>query len=323
MATVSLALNGSTIVAKNTRKRILSLADQMNYQPNLVARSLAGGSNQLIGVLIDSRAPRILFRMLAYIEKEAAIHGYRIIVGEAHDSVEHLHQIYNTFRQYNTDGMICLAHDYPGQEKELRRFFNGTANMVFLGRPKLDNVSFVEISRSQATRETVDHLISQGYRKISLVCSRGDYNSVVNRMNAFREALMLHGMSSEEAEKMIYRIAHNTEENIRALCDRWILPGNYDAVIFCDDVGAAKTSKYLQRKGVSIPGDVGIVGSDNDEFCTYTSPELSSVDDEQELQAACLIRMLMEILSDRRAGKVSRSMTVQSRLIIRESSKRS
>lgn len=321
MATASLALNGSKIVAQKTRKRILSLADSLNYQPNLVARSLAGGSNQLIGVLVDSRAPRILFRLLTYIEKEAAQYGYRIIIGEAHDNVEHFREIHQTLRRYNTDGIICLAHDYPGQEEEFRRVFDGARNMVFVGRPKLDIAAYVDIDRSLAIRNGVEHLLSQGYRKIGMVCNSLNYISVTSKVTLFKDVIQTHGIAPEDTESMIYRVPNKSrEEGVVELCEKWIIPGHCDGIFVENDVWAAMICKYLQKKGLSAPRDIGIIGSDNDEFCTYTSPELSTIDDEQELQAACAVKMLMELLSDKKNDRISRSMTIQSRLVVRESS---
>lgn len=321
LATVSLALNGSRNVAQNTRNRILSLARRHNYQPNLVARSLAGGSNRLIGVLIDSRAPRAQFRLLAYIEKEAAQHGYRVMIGEAHDNVEHLHEIYDTFRQYSADGTICLAHDYPEQEVRFRELFGESPNMVFVGKPRLPHASYVEIDRSDAVSAAVRHLHQTGFRRIGMLCSIREYCSVTKRIAAFLKAQEELGI--REPERLICRLpGEDPEEQHERLYREWIHSGKVDSLLFESDSRAASVCKFLKKKGISIPNEFGIVGSDNEDVCDYCSPELTSIDDAQELQATYAIRMLLNMLNDKNNARIDRSVTVKSRLIIRESSRK-
>ena len=102
----------------------------------------------------------------------------------------------------------------------------------------------------------------------------------------------------------------------------WILCGKVDSLLFESDNRAALACKFLKKKGVSIPDDFGIVGSDNDDVCDYCSPELTSIDDAQELQATYAIRMLLDMLNDKNNACIDRSVTVKSRLIIRESSRK-
>jgi len=321
-ATASLALSDSPGVAQKTRRRIQELAQHLNYLPNPVARSLAGGANQLLGVLIDSRAPRIQFRMLAFIEREAACRGYRIMIGEAHDNVGHLRQIHDTFRQYGADGTICLAHDYPEQEEEFRNAFEGCPNIVYVGRPKLAHASYVDIDRSDACRGAILHLHEQGYRNIGMVCSGRNYASVLRRIELFRKVLEEQGIS--EVDSHIYRVDDDGKGDIyEKLYREKIQPGVFDALLTENDESAALLCKMLAGKEMRIPLEFGVIGSDNDDICDICTPELSSVDDEQKLIAYHSVRMLLDILKDGNSDQIDRSLTVKSRLVIRESSMKS
>lgn len=321
-ATASLALSNSGGVARETRRRIQELARTLNYQPNPVARSLAGGANQLLGVLIDSRAPRSQFRMLAFIEREAACRGYRIMIGEAHDNVGHLRQIHDTFRQYGADGTICLAHDYPGQEEAFRNAFEGCPNIFYVGRPKLAHASYVDIDRSDACRGAILHLHEQGYRKIGMVCSARNYASVSRRIELFRKTLLEQGIP--DADSRICRVGDDGKEDIyEKLYREKILTGAFDALLTESDESAALLCKMLAGKEMKIPAEFGVIGSDNDDICDICTPELSSIDDEQKLIAYHAVRMLLEILKDGSSDQIDRSLTVKSRLVIRESSMKS
>lgn len=320
-ATASLVLNGSPLVAEKTRKRVLELAMKLNYQPNLVARSLAGGSTRLIGVLLDSCAPRILFQLLTLIEREAASHGYRIMVGETHDNVEQLHLMYQTFRQYGADGVICLSHEYPGSEQELQRYFDGCPNIVFAGKPRLASASYLSIDRSEAIRNAVNHLHENGFRKIGLCCSDRDYDSELAKIAVFCSALSALG--DGEPETRVCRISTQPAEEVaRCVYEEFIRPGKLDALLAGNDSEAAFLCKLLTREGIRVPDEFGIIGFDNEQFCAFTTPEISSIDDELPLQARYMIRMLLEILNDRDEIHIDRTVTVRSRLVIRGSSMR-
>ncbi len=321
-ATASLALSDSPGVAQKTRRRIQELAQHLNYHPNPVARSLAGGANQLLGVLVDSRAPRIQFRMLAFIEREAACRGYRIMIGEAHDNVGHLRQIHDTFRQYGADGTICLAHDYPEQEEEFRNAFEGCPNIVYVGRPKLAHASYVDIDRSDACRGAILHLHEQGYRNIGMVCSARNYSSVQRRIELFRKTL--RELGDPDPGSRVYRIGEEDGQNLyEKLYQEKILTGVFDALLMESDESAALLCKMLAGKERKIPLEFGVIGSDNDDICDICTPEISSVDDEQKLIAYHSVRMLLEILKDGNSDQIDRSLTVKSRLVIRESSMKS
>lgn len=318
-ATVSLALNASGNVAGKTRIRIQELARRLNYQPNFVARSLAGGNNQLIGVLIDSRAPRVQFRMLALIEREAAGCGYKIMIGEAHDNIAQLREIHDTFRQYGAKGTICLAHDYPGQETEFCRAFEGCSNILYVGKPRVGHASYVAIDRSEAIRSAVRHLHEQGFQRIGMVCSALDYSSVSERIKGFRDIHQELGI--KDPSSRIFRMDNRHPETFcSGLWRNQIRCGKCDALLLENDMQAALICKILQREGVRVPEEFGIVGSDNDDFCRLCTPELTSIDDAQDLQAHHAVRMLLEILNDKSSDRIDRSLIVKSRLIIRESS---
>lgn len=325
MATVSLALNGSENVAEKTRKRILKLAHDKNYQPNLVARSLAGGNNYLMGILIDSKAPRVLFRLLAYIEREAGLHGYRIMIGEAHNNVQHLHEIYDTFRQYNVSGVICLAHDYPGQEDELKRLFNNCRNIVYIGRPKLDHASYVSIDRGAAMAQAIDHLESRGYKRIGMMCNAIDYRSTHNRIASLKQIMQERGI--DDITPMLFKFDEDVEggygsSNLERFIEEKVITGEFDAVMLESDVNAGMLCKLLAKRGISVPGDFGVIGSDNDDICIFCYPELTSIDDAQERQAEEAVKMLLSVIADKKAESIDRHVIVSSKLVIRESTMR-
>ncbi|MBN2642270.1 MAG: LacI family DNA-binding transcriptional regulator [Victivallales bacterium] len=317
VATVSFALNGSRGVSDNTRSRILRLADKHGYQPNLVARSLAGGSSRLIGVLIDSEAPQIYFKTLSYIEKEADRNGYRIMIGEAHNNVHHLHEIYEMFKQYNTSGVICLAHDYPGHEDELNRYFGECKNIVFLGRPAIENAAYVDSDRTEAFQAAINHLDSQGYCRIGMATDSLGHASILSREKIFRSIQAARGV--KDIDSLLF-YGNGELSDISRLFHEKIKQGLIDAVITRNDYFAGMLCKYLAAKHVRVPEDFGVIGVDNNNICMVCTPELSSIDDAREDQAVNAVKILMNMLNNRDEPLQSRQVLVKSKFIVRRSS---
>ena len=102
----------NTRVSEKTAEKIRSCVKRMEYHPNMLARGLVGKSSDLIGVVLDSCAPPVYHERLSLMEKYAALHGYRFMIGQAHDDVEKLKSFAHTFQSYGAAGIICLAHAY-------------------------------------------------------------------------------------------------------------------------------------------------------------------------------------------------------------------
>ena len=320
IATASLALNGSKEVSPQTTVRLQSLARKYDYHPNQIARTLAGGASMLVGVLIDSLAPPVQFRLLAIIEKLLSQHGYKTMIGEVHDDVEQSYVLCQTFRQYGVDGLLVLSHDYPQQEKRFQALFRNSPNTIFIGRPRLSQASYIDIDRSEAIHEALLTLSKNGYQRTGLLCESSAFLSGQSKISAFLKTQRQLGVSAPES--LICHLDSRTEFSYQEeLLREWILTGAIDSLLLQNDIHAAKLCKFLQRKGISIPEDFGLVGADNDSLCQYCSPELSSIDDALDLQAFHAVKLLMENTKEKQP-RITQIVKVRSKFIPRESSSR-
>ncbi len=314
---------GSTAVTEEKAELIRRTAGEMGYAPNLNARSLAGKPSRIIGILIDSTAPPVFFRTLAAIERIASGHGYRCMIGEAHDSLENLRGNVDIFMQYGVDGIISLAHGYPGRKTEfIRLFADYLDRMVFVGKPPHPDVAYVEIDRASAVKEAVRHLYDCGARRIAFIRGRRNWASLRQRQEGY-----IAGMKSLGFEEKDWRIYHYSEEIMTADAPResfkkqivrYILETRADGVVGLNDFIAHRLIFELAERGVRCPEDVRIVGSDNEPFTRYTIPPLTTIDSKTELQAEAVLELLLEQLSA--PGKtVPRRKIITPELILRKS----
>ena len=288
--------SGNIRVSAETARIIREAAQRLHYQPNLSARALTGQKSGLIGVLIDAQPPAVTFRTLAFIDKYATENGYRLLIGEAHNSIDSLYHHYSNFMQYNVDGVICRAHDYPGQEEKLRELFRNTGNIVFIEKTILENVSCIEIDRVAAV-EALAALLLETRKRVGIVLENPLYCSVRQRREGYYRAL---GRVGKEENGLTYYVPDakiSQEEMMVRVVEEFIVPEKLDAVIAPNDLAASHIMRNLLRRGIQIPKEIAVAGYDNEPFAKSLYPSLTTIDDRNEEVGRCAIQLLLELLS--------------------------
>ena len=309
--------SGNIRVSAETARMIREAAERLHYQPNLSARVLTGQKSGLIGVLIDAQPPAVTFRTLAFIDRFAAENGYRLLIGEAHNSIDSLYHHYSNFMQYNVDGVICMAHDYPGQEVKLRELFRNAENIVFVEKTILENVCCVEVDRVAAV-EALTSLLLETRKRVGIVLENPVYRSVRQRQEGYHRALARAGR--EDASLVYYPADEETslEETMRLAVEKFILPEKLDAVIAPNDLAASHIIRELWQRGIRIPEQIAVAGYDNDPFAESLYPSLTTIDDRNEEIGRHAVELLLELFSVKEPA--SRTIRVTPCVVRRESS---
>lgn len=309
--------SGNIRVSAETARMIREAAQRLHYQPNLSARVLSGQRSGLIGVLIDAQPPPVTFRTLAYIDQYATENGYRLLIGEAHDSIDSLYRHYTNFMQYNVDGVICMAHDYPGQEVKLRELFRNAENIVFVEKTILENVCCVEVDRVAAV-EALTSLLLETRKRVGIVLENPVYRSVRQRQEGYHRALARAGRENEALTCYLSDEVASPDEQMGRVVEEFILPERLDAVIAPNDLAASHIVRNLLRRGIRIPEEVAVAGYDNDPFSESIYPSLTTIDDRNEEIGRHAVELLLELFSVKEPA--SRTIRVTPCVVRRESS---
>ncbi len=306
-AAVSCVLNDASKniirVSAEKRNEIFRVARELNYVPNLTARSLAGKSSMTIGVLIDSHAPRTVFQTLWSIEEAAAASGYRLMTGQAHDNPESLFDSYNDFMRYGIDGVVCMSYEYPGHEEKVREFFRDKKNLVFYDQPSWE-ASCVVIERNSGMAEAVRHLQSTGRKRIALwIAGNPQVFSYSQRIEGYRQNIV--------GEELVHCVENVTEYA------ELVLKNKIDAVLASNDTTAAQLMRELLCRGLRIPEDVAVIGHDNNDFSQFTYPSLTTIDQKEVAAGRKIVELLLKQITTNSAPE---KVKIPTSLIIRESS---
>lgn len=292
--TVSRVLNDHPSIRPETRERVLRVMAEHNYRPNSAARALATNKTQRIGVLLDSAVEYGPNSTLRAIEQAARTMGYTVssvTVGdraeplESSDAAEHL-------MSQGVDA-LCVIAPRSSSLDPLRETSLGVPTLVVKAAP--DEVFHtVSVDQELGARLAVGHLVELGHRDIAHVSGPLDWLDAQGRHRGWLAELESHGLEPPElvvgdwTADFAYEIARS--------------PGGLpecSAVFVGNDQMALGLIHGLADRGVSVPGDVSIVGFDDLPEAKHFLPPLTTVrQDFAELGARSVAALLAALHGD-------------------------
>ncbi|MBR2873346.1 MAG: LacI family DNA-binding transcriptional regulator [Lentisphaeria bacterium] len=299
--------------SETTRRKVREAAARLGYAPNISARILQGRSSGMIGVLIDPLAAPNKFNVLFKLERAAVRRNCRLLVSEAHDNPGRLKEACREMCQYGVDGIIALAHSYPGTGSLLDDF-DEKVPVVPVWDILPGNYSAVVNDTAAGVAAAVIHLQHSGYKHIVMLTSNKlAYPGTLQRITGFRKVL---------PDNRIYSYDTSDDQDLKcelAAVVKKILSDGADAIVCYNDFTAAAVIRELRRNKVRVPEDMGITGFDDSPFCTVLDPALTSVAPDSEVVAENAFKLLEQRMAGNRKNVY---ITVPPKLKIRESSVR-
>lgn len=273
-ATVSRVLNGG-ICSDNTKMRVLKAVKSLGYNINLDGKALRSGKTNRIFLSLANISNPFYTTLAESIEASLSLSGYHILLSASADTEDAIHEQIDKAATGIADGFIFGPIEYSkstvGKLKEL------SIPTVILGPPvsgtRLDSVG---TSEYHGLKEAVIHLKSRG--KKSFLLFNGPSNSIPGRNRDMYFAKVFTSLSDPSISFSIHNASAFTYEQALIELKKFKLLKNFDAIICGNDLMAAAALNLLQDSGVKIPEQVAVVGIDNDNFCNYLSPRLSSID---------------------------------------------
>jgi len=333
--TVSLVLNGrgeTHRISERTAKRVLAAAREMHYRPNPIARQLAGKRSNAVGVLISTDAIADV-RLIQAMEIRAAERGVRFIVGHAVGTRERVLGYLDDFRARGVDAVISIFHNHPDYSSILEPELVKFQRVVFYERPggwtgaAADGPAYVEPDYYQVGRLGVQHLLERGRRRIALAFSNLSFPYAVQRHRAYRDSLLEKGLPLDE--RLVWVLPERaatrwmdpfTPELARQAVEELVIRERADAIVAVNDSYAARLMAALRERGVRVPGDVAVVGCDNQEIGTLVDPPLTTIELRVEDLAAAMSELLFELLEKGSIPADRRAVVIPPELVVRASS---
>lgn len=300
IATVSRVLGDSDyVVSESTRQRVLTAARQLNYMPNELGKSLKTRSTRDIGVILPNITNPYYAQLLEGITDEATRQGYHILLCSSHRNAPREAENISTLLSKRVDG-ILLSSINPDPEA-VRRALSVGCRLLAIEQPIPLDCPQIGFDYFSGAVMAVRHLISLGHRDIGFIGAPLDRPSRRMMLEGYRASLMESGiapqpewemLSGVESERAgIYEI-ENGGDGARAFLRMPRFPTGYVCI---NDMTAMGAMRAFLAAGLSIPGDISIVGFDNIPYCELSTPALTTIDQHAyELGALAFRRLISE-----------------------------
>ncbi|WP_118134645.1 LacI family DNA-binding transcriptional regulator [Oceanicella sp. SM1341] len=282
-------------VQEETRARVLAVAAELGYVPNLAAGHLASGSSRVVGAIIPSIRNSSFYRYVRGLQDAAAEQGHEVMISLADDAEQELAAV-RTFMGWRAAGIVLVGSEHHAETAALLRAARMPTVETWVRRGAIDMC--VGFSVEEATRQMVRHLVARGRRQIGFIgYSGGVARRFADRLAAFRDELGAAGLAAG-----LDYMAHEADgfaagkQALEALLTR--APG-LDGVICATDVIAGGVIFACQRRGIDVPGQLAVTGWGDYEIASEIVPSLTTVRPRTRDMGRTAIELL---LSGREAG---------------------
>lgn len=273
-STVSRILNGTARVLPAKQLAVEQAIARFNYRPNVLARSLANGRTETIGVLTQTVSSPFYAEWLRGIEDGLYEPGFTPLFVSSRWNVKDEMSRMEQFIARRVDGIILLHAqlDEPSLIEYSRH-----APLLVLGRSVRNSAALASlpIDNLQGARDATRHLIAEGHRRIAFIAGPPNHEDAIERLDGYRSALKEAGIpfDAELIEQGDY-----LETGGVAAMERLLERGPSFSAVFCaNDQTAYGARLTLFRRGLRVPEDVSLVGFDDLPTSSYMTPPLTTV----------------------------------------------
>lgn len=320
-ATVSRSLNNHPSISDETKKRIISMANEQGYRTNKFAANLRNQKSNTIGVIVPRLNSYFMSTVLAGIEQVANEVGYSLIISQSLESMEKEKINAKTLLDSGVDALLVSLAYESNDYDHFMHYTKRKIPLLFFDRVlDLPNCPTILIDNQAAGYKATKHLIELGCRNLLHVSGNLRRTLYVDRYKGFKNALMENNM--EVTEENLIESDLDPKE-IRKVID-YIKnsPKKIDGLFVASDNFAANCIKELKKEGYKIPEDIKVVGFNNDPVSEIISPNLTTIDYPGFKMGVLAGESIIAHLKGTINLQSTNTILLRHRLIVRESTKK-
>ena len=293
-ALVSYVINGQEKekrVGAEVVKKIKAAAEELNYMPNQIARSLRKGTTKTIGLIVADIANPFFGLLARYIEDEAEKFGYNVIFCSSDEDCSKSASLIETLLNRQVDGFIIVPAE--GCDKQIERLKQNDIPLVLVDRyfPGIAT-NYVVLDNYQATYDAISHLINNGFFNISMVAYKTQLFHMKERIRGYSESIQNHLPKSKINLK---EVPYCDNIEITRIMNELLKAKNKpDAIVFATNALTMGGLYYIQENGIKVPEELAIIGFDGTEAFDFFYAPLSYIQQPLEEMGKESVRILVE-----------------------------
>lgn len=316
--TISLALRQSPRIPVRTRELIQRAADELNYLPNHIAKSLVSRETKTIGLVLTDITNPALTHTAQAIEIALAELGYGTLFATSNNTLAEEIRAIELFRSRQVDGMLIYPASH-GKLDHIRPLRLANYPVVLLVGDWDSGIDVVCVDDRSGAYKATRHLIDTGHRRIGFIDSSNPLGNPEKRQG-YLQALGESGIEFDPG-LAIDPHGHSAVQGYFAMAAMMHLRRRPSAVFAANDSLAIGALRWCQKHGLRVPGDVAIIGFDNIEYAEYAAVPLSTVNYAVQMVTRMAVDRLMQLIAAADQLPEPRATLIDPELVIRDSTR--
>ncbi len=312
LMTISRAINDREGIGKETRARILTLSQQMGYQPSRIARSLAARQTATLGLVIPDVSNPFFAHIARGAEDAAYENGYNVFLLNSAEDPTREHSALDSLWQQEVDGVILCSSRLP--QDDLQVYFERFPQMVLVNRElesSQPTVATINVDDRAGAEMAVRHLVECGRERIALIAGPETSVSGQRRLEGYKAGLA--ACSRPFDTNWLEHCPPTTQGGLEAALRLLARHPDVDAFLAYNDLVAVGALQACQAGWKSVPAEVSVIGADDIPLASLVQPQLSTLRVNQYEIGRSAIALLLEMF----ANSPVRTITLQPELVLR------
>jgi LacI family transcriptional regulator len=298
-ATVSYVINerseGIIPITEETRRKVLSAAKQLGYEPDAAAQSLRLQVSHTIGVLIPDMFNPHYWQIISGVEETAQAKGYSLLLTSTSLKPNREHIAVRELLRRRVDGII-LALTYANEDElEIKTIIHRRSPVVTLGN-SINELDSVSADDQSGARGLIQHLIELGHRRVGFIYGVAHHQLGIHRLNVYHQ--MMAEMGQSDSDQYVEYCGAKISDGYQAaqrLLKRIPRP---TAIMTINDHLAIGVMHAIFEHGLRVPEDISVTGFDDIVDASYVQPPLTTVKMNAEEMGSTAASVLFERIAE-------------------------
>ena len=321
VVTVSKVLRNHSDIGEETRERVLKRMKELNYRPNLAARTLVTGRSLTMGLVVPDLVHPFFAEVAKGLSRSLREKGYSLLIASSEEDADLELREVGQLLARRVDAMVVASA--RGTEDSLQLIDEQKTPYVLIDRQFTGfPANFVGVDDQAAGDLATSHLIEIGCHRIAHI--RGpEVSTAVGRLEGYRRALARHGMPASEENVIAGRTADNAGDvsGYEAMSKLLALSPAPDGVFCYNDPVALGAMKAILEAGRRIPEHVAVIGCGNVHYAGLLRVPLSSIDQQSATIGERAAGLALSLVESKRTAKPE-TILLEPKLVVRDSTRR-
>lgn len=317
-STVSRVMNGGS-VSTGSYKAVLRAIEEMGYHPNGSARDLARKVTKIIGVVVTDVTDSYYSEIIRGAENCASENGYDLLLCSSHQDEQREAAFLRKLLEKRVDGLLIVSCGSNKEQETLETYaidISQQRPLVILERTVPGSVLHtVNIDNRGSSEMAVRHLINLGHTRIGHILGPMNTPWGQERHRGYERALALAGIPYDES--FVVEGSFRYEGGYEGAKRLLRLPEPPTAVFAANDISALGVWKAAKEMGISIPGDLALVGFDDLELLSIAEIPLTTVRQPRMRMGYTAMNMLLSLFKSEAVH--GEAVILPTELVIRDS----